>query len=270
MQPRARGIGRLRIGAFALLALPLLNACGDSDSASEGGGGSRVPDEMCAVGQVPQAAAYDLDDGSFRWASCADGNASRSVRAVTDDAVYVRAPDLIALDPADGSVLVDAPDVPRSAVPPPGAIEVDGLTVSGGQDDPVSVRGPDGESWTQPGTWAYDDVWAIDDDAVFAVERGGGGGLNSVRLVAYELATGDIRWEYAGDPYAEGLWPWHAEDGRLFTVWNNLQVRDTGSGELLWKTSYPPSQNPDLRMAGVDADDEAVYVGFASAPSGGD
>ena len=268
MQPRACGIGRLQIGAFALLALPLLNACGDSDS--EGGGASPAPDEMCEVGQVPQAAAYDLDDGSFRWASCADGNAYRSVRAVTDDAVYVRGPDLIALDPTDGSVLVDAPDLPPSAVPPPGAIEVDGLTVSGGQDDPVSVRDTNGELWTQPGTWAYDDVWAIDDDAVFAVERGGGGAPNSVRLVAYELATGDIRWEYAGDPYAEGLWPWHAEDGRLFTVWNNLQVRDTGSGELLWKTSYPPSQNPDLRMAGVDADDEAVFVGFATAPSGGD
>ncbi|MET0661913.1 MAG: PQQ-binding-like beta-propeller repeat protein, partial [Ilumatobacteraceae bacterium] len=265
-------IGRLRIGAVASLAVALLGACGDSDGDS--GGASPSPDEMCEVGQVPQAAAYDLDDGSFRWASCADGNAYRSVRAVTDDAVYVEEVggtaqgDTIALDPADGSVLADAPELPPGARVPTGPIEVDGLTVSGGQDDPVAVRGANGESWTQPGTWAYDNVWAIDDDAVFAVERGNG--FDSSRLVAYELATGDIRWEYVGDPYAEGLWPWHAEEGRLFTVWNNLQVRDTGSGDLLWKTSYPPSQNPDLRMAGVDADDEAVYVGFGSAASGGD
>jgi outer membrane protein assembly factor BamB len=129
----------------------------------------------------------------------------------------------------------------------------------------VSASTADGtELWTQPGVWVYSNVSAIDDGAVFAVER------DVPRLVAYEVATGQIRWEYAGDPYSEGLWPWHAEEGRLFTVWTNLQVRDTGTGDLLWKTSYPPSQNPDLRMAGVDADDEAVYVGFGTARSGGD
>ena len=264
-------IAQVGILAVASLSIPFLSACGDADTDAD----SPAPDAMCDNGQVPQAAAYDLEDGSFRWASCTDGNAYRSVRAVTDDAVYVDVSDgtsggqTIALDPADGSVLADAPTLPPSTPTPPGAIEVDGLTVTGGQDDPVTVSDANGNQlWTQPGIWAYDDVYAIDDGAVFAVERGPE--LAVPRLVAYELATGEIRWEYSGDPYREGLWPWHAEDGRLFTVWENLQVRDTGTGDLVWNTSYPPSQNPALRLAGVDADDDAVYVGFGTESSGGD
>lgn len=251
-----------------LLAITVLSACGDDeDSDAE----SPAPDEMCADGLVPDAAAFDLDDGSFRWASCVEGEAYRSVRAVTDDAVYVLHGDgagggeVIALDPSDGSVLTDAPALSPSEPGSSQSLAIDGLTVNGGQDDPVTVRDEAGaELWSQPGVWTYDDVAAIDDGAVFAFER------DESRLVAYELATGDIRWEYVGDPYAEGLWPWHAEDGRVFTAWNNLQVRDTGSGELLWATSYPPSQNQVWRIAGVGVDDDAVYVGFGTEASGGD
>ena len=167
-------------------------------------------------------------------------------------------------------MLVDAPETAPpegSASGPEGTfgIDVDGFTVTGGQQGPLVVYDADGNQlWTRPGTWVYDDVWAINVGAVFAIER------DVPRLVAYELSTGEIRWEHAGDPYLEGLWPWRARDGRLFTAWDNLQVRESATGELLWKTSYPPSQNPDLRVAGVDADDEAVYVGFGTAPSGGD
>jgi outer membrane protein assembly factor BamB len=169
--------------------------------------------------------------------------------------------EIIALDPTDGSVLTDAPPEPGSSP----SLVVDGLTVNGGQDDPVTVRDESGaELWSQPGVWTYDDVAAIDDGAVFAFEHDGS------RLVAYELLTGDIRWEHAGDPYLEGLWPWHAEDGRVFTAWNNLQVRDTDSGELLWATAYPPPQDEVWRIAGVVADGDAVYVGFGTEASGGD
>jgi outer membrane protein assembly factor BamB len=236
-------------------------------------GASPIPDEMCHDGQVPQAAAYDLDDGTFRWVSCTDGNAYRYVREVTADAVYVQstAPEggVIALDPADGHVLTDAPALPVGAIPETGLVEVDGLFVSGGQEGPISVSDASGDlSWSRSGRWVYDDVWAIDDGAVFAIEN-----VPLLRLVAYELETGDVRWEYSGDPYNEGLWPWHAQDGRLFTAWDNLQVRDTQTGDLIWRTtypSYPLSANQDLRLAGVKADDQAVYVGFGTAASGGD
>jgi outer membrane protein assembly factor BamB len=267
-------LGRIKAIAVVSVTFALLCACGDTGSDAESPSAtSPAPDDMCDNGQVPQAVAYGLDDGSFRWVSCTEGNAYRSVRAVTDDAVYVQSytgspeGDTIALDPADGTILPDAPDLPPDESPSAGPIEVDGLTVTGGQDDPTAVHDATGNQlWSQPGVWVYDDVWAIDDGAVFAIERNG----VTPRLVAYELSTGEIRWEHVGDPYVEGLWPWHAEDGRLFTVWDNLQVRDTSTGEALWTTSYPPSLNPDLRISGIDVDDQAVYAGFGSAPSGGD
>ena len=92
--------------AAVLLAIAVLSACGDQN---DGGAGSPVPDEMCADGLVPQAAAFDVDNGSFRWASCVEGAAYRYVRAVTDEAVYVLQSDgaghgeVIALDLADGA-----------------------------------------------------------------------------------------------------------------------------------------------------------------------
>jgi hypothetical protein len=47
--------------------------------------------------------------------------------------------------------------------------------------------------WTQPGSPPYDDVWAIGDGAVFVVDGNlsAGGG----RIVAYELDSGEMRWE---------------------------------------------------------------------------
>ena len=229
-------------------------------------GASPIPDEMCDDGQVPQAAAYDLDDGAFRWVSCTDGKAYRYVREVTADAVYVQGGETIALDPTDGHVLTDAPALPVGEISETGLVEVDGVFVSGGQEGPISVSDASGDLlWSQSGRWVYDDVWAIDDGAVFAIEN-----VPLLRLVAYQLETGDIRWEYSGDPYTEGLWPWHAQDGRLYTAWDNLQVRDTRTGDLIWRTTYPVSANQDLRLAGVKADDQAVYVGFGTAASGGD
>ncbi|MET0907943.1 MAG: PQQ-binding-like beta-propeller repeat protein [Ilumatobacteraceae bacterium] len=274
MRRRSFRLRQVGVTAVGVLVVPALGACGDSDGDTESAAPSVAVspplDEMCGDGQVPQAVAYDLDDGSFRWASCAEGNAYRSVRAVTDDAVYVQSStgasggETLALDPANGRVLIDAPALPPVQSSGP-SIEVDGFTVTGGQDDPTTVSDADGnELWSQPGVWVYDDVWAIDDGAVFAFER------ESSRLVAYELESGEIRWEYAGDPYAEGLWPWHAEDGRVYTMWNNVQVRDAGTGDLRWATAYPPPPNPDWRLSGVDADSEAVYVGVGTAASSGD
>jgi outer membrane protein assembly factor BamB len=168
-----------------------------------------APDEMCDQGSVPQAAAYDFDDGSLRWVSCTDELAWRTVRAVTDDAVYIETgntQEVTALDPASGDVLSGAPPPPPRDDPGgPAVIEVDGVRVRGEQITGVWVTDANGvEMWTRPGGWVYGDVWAIDDGAVFAVEH-------QSDLVAYELQTGNVRWAHRGDPYAEGLWPWYAE-----------------------------------------------------------
>jgi outer membrane protein assembly factor BamB len=278
--------------AGVLLALTLFaSGCGDDENTGANGtrAASPLPDQMCSAGQVPQAAAYDLDDGSFRWASCTDGDAFRMVQAATDDAVYVldtsqRMSDdfpyyrTVALDPEDGSVLMDAPEAPAPEVTAePGhmfRIPVDGLTVTGGQDDSVTVYNTDGTvRWNQPGTWVYDDVWAIDDGVVFAIRYGEPATADIVfpaRLIAYELDTGEIRWDHLGDATREGLDPWLAENGRVFTVGQNLEVRDTGTGEVLWKTAYPRSQHPNLRLIGVAVNDDTVYAGFATAFGEGD
>jgi outer membrane protein assembly factor BamB len=197
------------------------------------------------------------------------------VQSATDDAVYMLGG---ALDPADGSVLTVAPEAPAPEVTAePGQtyrIPVDGLTVTGGQDDSVTVYNADGSvRWNRPGTWVYDDVWAIDDGVVFAIsyqEPETAGLASPARLIAYELVTGEIRWDYLGDATREGLDPWLAENGRVFTVGQNLEVRETGTGEVLWKTSYPQSQHKNLRLIGVAVNDDTVYVGFASAFGAGD
>ena len=149
----------------------------------------------------------------------------------------------------------------------PTRVEVGDIVVIGGQDDPVRALSTDGtELWSQPGVWTYDNVWAIDDGAVFAFER------EASRLVAYEVETGDVQWSHEGDPYREGLWPFYAVDGRLYTLWSNMQVWSTADGALLWRTGYPAEEMEaaGLRMTGVDTDGTSVFVSFATEGSGGD
>jgi hypothetical protein len=178
-----------------------------------------------------------------------------------------------ALDAATGEPVEDAPPPPpergtlegQPYTGQPPRVEVGDITIIGGQDDAVRAVSADGALWSQPGVWAYDNVWAIDDGAVFAVE-------DYSRLVGYEVDSGNVRWSYDGDPYREGLWPFHAVDGRLYTLWSNLQVRSTADGELVWRTDYPPEEMEatGLRMSGVDTDGTNVFVSFATEASAGD
>ena len=233
-----------------------------------------TPFEMCPAGELPQVVAYAYDGTEVRWASCTDEVAYRGLLPVTDGVVYVGAFDgLIALDAETGEEIEDPPPPPPSGIDEPETqdgftrVEVGDYVVTGGQDDPTSVLAVNGVAgWTQPGVWAYDDVWAIDDGAVFAVERA------TDTLVAYELDSGDTRWSYQGDSYGEGLWPWNAVDGRLYTLWFNLQVRATSDGALIWRTDYPVDEMSatGLHMTGVETDGSSVFVSFTTGSSGGD
>jgi outer membrane protein assembly factor BamB len=294
------GDGRSRIdrrwlAVVSLAFAGLLSACGSSDDASSGATGSAVegpsadggvvtaplPSSMCPGGSAPQVVAYEFDGGGVEWVSCTDEIDYWSLLPVVDGVVYVATYNLgapsnvTALDAATGEPIEDAPPPPpargtvegRPYTGQPARVEVGDVTVIGGQDDAVRAISADGtELWSQPGIWAYDDVWAIDDGAVFAFER------EVSRLVAYEVDTGDVRWFHEGDPYREGLWPFYAVDGRLYTLWSNLQVRSTVDGELLWRTDYPAEEMEavGLRMTGVDTDGTSVFVSFATEASGGD
>jgi outer membrane protein assembly factor BamB len=235
---------------------------------------------MCPEGSTPQVVAYEFDGGGVEWVACTEETGYRDLLPVTDGVVYVATytagvvGNVTALDAATGEPMDDAPPRPRprssveGKVSPgqPARVEVGDVVVIGGQDDGVRAVSADGtELWSQPGVWTYDNVWAIDDGAVFAVEE-------YSRLVAYEVETGELRWSYEGDPYREGLWPFYAVDGRLYTLWSNLQVRSTADGELLWRTDYPAEEMEDvgLRMTGVDTDGTKVFVSFATEASGGD
>lgn len=237
------------------------------------------PSTWCEDGMTPLVGAYDADDGEFQWASCTDDTSYHSIFSIADGVVYVAAwrngavSNMTALDVTTGEVVADAPSPPGADAPAepytggPGRVELDGVTIVGGQDDPVRAIFADGsEGWTRPGVWTYDDVWAIDDGAVFAVER------ETSRLAAYEIDNGDVRWSVEGDPYADGLWPWYAADGRVYTAWSNLQVRSTSDGALVWRTGYPGGGmvTPGPHMSGVDTDGTNVFVTFTGGPTGGD
>jgi outer membrane protein assembly factor BamB len=273
-----------------------LAACGSSDDGATGGptdpagtGSSGdgpiltdpVPSDLCPAGSAPEVVAYEFDGSDVRWASCTDQVGYRSLLPVTDGVVYVATyengsvTNMTALDAATGDPVEDAPPPPppRGSVegqPDTGAaarVEVGDITVVGGQDNGIRALADGEPLWTQPGVWVYDDVWAIDDGAVFAIERNA-----AARLVGYEVATGEVRWSHEGDPYREGLWPFHAVDGRLYTLWSNIQVRSTADGALWWRTDYPADEMEaaGLRMTGVDTDGTNVFVSFATEASGGD
>ena len=288
-------IGRRWLAVVSLVFAALLSACGSSDNASPGATDAGVdgssadggvvtdpmPSSMCPEGSAPQVVAYEFDGGGVEWVSCTDEIGYWSLLPVVDGVVYVATYNagavgkVTALDAATGELIEDAPPppAPRGTVEgqpytgQPTRVEVGDIVVIGGQDDGVRAVSTDGtELWSQPGVWSYDDVWAIDDGAVFAFER------DVSQLVAYEVDTGEVRWSHEGDPYREGLWPFHAVDGRLYTLWFNLQVRSTADGELLWSTEYPAEEMEavGLRMSGVDTDGTNVFVSFATEATGGD
>jgi hypothetical protein len=257
-------------------AAVVVASCGSSDGAVVT---EPDPSTWCDDGLTPLVVAYNADDGEFRWVACTDDPNYHSIFHVADGVVHVAAwrngavTEMTALDSETGDVVADAPSPPGADDPPepytggPGRVELEGVTIIGGQDDPVRAIFADGsEGWSQPGVWAYDDVWAIDDGVVFAFEH------ESSRLVAYEIDSGAVRWSVEGDPYAEGLWPWYAADGRVYTLWSNLQVRSTSDGTLQWRTDYPGGGMgaPGPHMSGVDTDGTSVFVSFTGTPSGGD
>jgi outer membrane protein assembly factor BamB len=279
-------MGRRVIACAALVGAVLLSAgcSGSEDPDAEPG---PLPDEMCAEGSSPMAAAYDLKTGEFRWAACAEGGGMFMMAAASEDTVWVadygsygrRAPRYVALDAATGGQLwrgdesqfldevPDDADVPMTTPP-----VIDGVQLGGGQQVPMT--GSDAASgetlWTQPGTLIFDDVWAVGDDEVFAVENVPED-PQPPALVAYEIATGDVRWRIEAtleDTYSLILTPWHVTGDRLLTMERNLQVLTVDDGSLLWETKYPEPAS-GLNMFGGLANSEAVFVAFTSVASPG-
>ena len=155
-----------------------------------------------------------------------------------------------------------------AAIPMESAPAIDGLRIEGGQDDPLVVTdsATEQELWRVADHLVYDDVWAVDDDAVYVLHRGSITDTGAVFTIrAYALRTGEIRWEHepAGESY-----PWWVADGRVFSLWTDLTLLAADTGEVLWATDYQSPGFPGMR--GVLANDDTVFVTFASEWGGGD
>lgn len=240
---------------------------------------------MCSNGETPAVAAYAVETGKFKWATCAADGRYREVVAATDRTVYVRVgsyPEqtVVALDAANGRDEPSAPPPPAgstdtlSCYAPPGmpsragytapdcggalsAIVVGDTRLVGGQDDPTTAfdASSGAKRWEHPGSTVYDGVWAAGAGAVYVVDRRSEPGV--ARLVAYDLKSGAVRWERKlVDPYGADMgWPWYASDRGLFTIWSNLVVLSTKDGATLWRTNYPVERS---RSPGVPSPSPGV------------
>ena len=241
-----------------------------------------VPAEMCPEGSWPVVAAYDLQTGGFGWAACTPGGGLFVMEAASEDTVWVQGaagtqPEYLAFDAGSGEELwrgdesrfnSEVPaDADRRVETPPVMNEIQ---LTGGQDDPIAGvgAGTGATVWTQPGHLVYDDVWAVGDGAVFAVENEYvPEDPKPPALAAYEVATGDVRWRR---DLTANLWPFHATDQRLLVMWNNLQVVATDDGSVVWETDYPEPSSGFPRMMGGATNSRFVFVSFTSEGSGGD
>ncbi|HEX4982971.1 MAG TPA: hypothetical protein VFV63_14790, partial [Ilumatobacteraceae bacterium] len=128
------------------------------------------PMALCAAPEAPHVIAFDRASGDVRWVACGDEAGYRYLEQVSDGIVYllhVEQPDpnrYSAFDAVGGHLITDAPPPPPRIGPTgqpgrPQTTVVDGVTISGGQDDPTSASDANGRlMWTQPGHWVYDDV----------------------------------------------------------------------------------------------------------------
>jgi outer membrane protein assembly factor BamB len=254
----------------------------EDDSSRRTAEAGPVPAEMCPEGASPMAAAYDVDNGDFRWAACPPAGGLFLMAAASEDTVWVEETKetsarstYIAMDADTGEelwrgdesrFLDEVPDDADRPVDTPPL--VDGVQLDGGQQVPMT--GTDAASgdplWTQPGHLVYDDVWAVGDGAVFAGEDDyDSDDPKPPALVAYEIDSGEVRWER--DSFQP---PWHVMGERLLVMWNNLEVVATDDGSVLWETNYPLTTSGFPRMMGGLINSESVFVSFTSRWSGGD
>lgn len=272
---RERERYRRIMGAF--VSGLLLVACGGALVAC-GGADERThvdSSDMCP-GEAPMVAAYDRESGEDRWQACGDPMRFNLLRSATDDVVTVSdaGGGVIRLDASTGERL-ETEDATEISADPPGDVARPstssandaGVRLSGGQDDPlvaVDAAGG-GELWRQPDDHLpYDDVWAVGDGAVYVLHFVGPSPTGTPAPVrAYELRTGEIRWEQPAAAY-----PWWVDDGQVFAIWKNLTVMSTETGEVVWATDYSGGEFPGMR--GVLANNDTVFVSFTMHYGGGD
>lgn len=269
------------VAALVAVCALVVAACGDTGDT--GGGDAAMvegpaPAEMCAAPQVPVLASYDLESGEHRWHVCGDPDPWYSLESASVDTVYVGAsfdlsePIVIALDAATGveqwrgdanrmdEELPD--DAARPTTDPP---TIGGVALTGGQDDPLvaSDAATGAELWRNDDHLVYDDVWAVGDGAVYMNHQTG----SESEVVAYELTTGDVRWQRA---LGEASYPWWVDGDRVFSSWTQVSALRTDDGSVLWTSDYPPTDTGFPAPRAILTNDTSAFVLFASGFGSGD
>ncbi len=270
---RRRGTAAF-LAAWALVSFGCGGAAGDDAVTVDG----PAPSEMCTAPEVPVLAAYDVVAGDHRWHVCGDPEPWYSLEAATDDTVYVgasfdfAAPIVIALDAATGveqwrgdldRLNEELPDdAARPTSDPP---TIDGVALTGGQDDPLVAAdiASGTELWRNDDHLVYDDVWAVGDGAVFMNHQTGA----ESTVVAYEVTTGDVRWE---QELGMEAYPWWVDGERVFASWTNVASMSTVDGSVFWITDYPQTETGFPAPRAVITNDTSAFVSFASGFGSGD
>ena len=133
----------------------VLATCGDATDDDVPTVDGPAPGEMCTAPGCRSSPSYDAGSGDHRWHVCGDPEPWYSLEAATDDTVYVGAsfelaePIVIALDAATGveqwrgdldRMNEELPDdAARPTSDPP---TIDGVALTGGQDDPLVAATP--------------------------------------------------------------------------------------------------------------------------------
>jgi outer membrane protein assembly factor BamB len=267
---------RCDVEALIVLGTVMLAACTSGGDVPIAGG--PAPSEMCIAPLVPVLASYDLVSGAHMWHVCGEPEPWYSLEATTEDTVYVgasfdlAAPIVIALDTETGverwrgdldRMNDELPD--DAALPMTDPPTVDGVALTGGQDDPlVATDAASGtELWRNDDHLVYDDVWTVGDGAVFMNHQTG----SESTVVAYELATGDVRWEQA---LGDEAYPWWVDGDRVFSSWTNVTAMRTDDGSVIWTSDYPRTETGFPAPRAVITNDTSVFVSFASGFGSGD
>ncbi len=218
-------------------------------------------EEVVVVGGFDGLRGLDRATGVERWTSPmrlqddSGVGVSRGSAAVTGNTVIVPAGgNLVAIDADTGQQLWQAHGLRH-----PSAWE--GFVVGYlGQGPSQKVTALDAETgatlWTAPGRPSYGDLWAIGGGTVSVLDPASG-------IVAYELATGEVRWRRDDPRLGE---PRSAEGDAVFVLWDSyLAVLSSTDGSIRWEVESPLGST---QMNSLGINSGSLFVSVDTLPPG--
>jgi outer membrane protein assembly factor BamB len=215
---------------------------------------------MVVVGDVRGLRGLDRTTGEERWTSPvrlhddSGVGVARGAAAVTGNTVIVPAAGkLVAIDARTGTELWQGQELHR-----PSAVEgfVVGYQGKGPSPKVIALDSETGETlWTATGRPSYGDLWAIGGGAVSVLEVAPG-------IVAYELATGTVRWR-RGDQMGQ---PQSAVGDAVYVLWESyLAVLSSTDRSTRWEANAPLG-SPWMHSLGSNTG--SLFVSVDTLPPG--